>query len=148
MSLENDRFGKSVTVETINGLDVYRTSDGRVASFTAGTSLPQVYESLNGMAPPEYVPPVQLMSQTMTQQQFGQFLIMTAQQSSIARGLDPSQRFTMVTTLAPYVAFLNAGDLAGFISISGNIPVDGTIITSAVVAQFTGLITSYLAGVL
>lgn len=146
MSLPNDVFGKSVAVQTTGGRDVYTTADGRVASFPAGAPLAQAYSSLNGMAPSDYVPPVVLLSQSLSPQQFGQYMILTAQQSSISRGLQPTQRLSMVSTLAPYVALLNSGDLAGFVAVSGSIPVDGTIITPAVVAQFVGLITQYLAG--
>lgn len=148
MSLPNDAFNRTVTVQTTGGRDIYTAVDGsgnRVTdSFPSGTPISQVYSALNSMSTAAV--PALLMSQTMSAQQFGQYLILTAQQSSLARGLQPAQRLTMMTTLAPYVALLNSGDLSGFVSVSGSIPVDGTVIMNSTIATFVGLINQYLAG--
>lgn len=141
-----DIFGRQIALATVAGFDRYTSSDGIVVAIPQGTSQTKALGVFASMAPASYVAPVALLSQTMSAQQFGQYMILTAQQSSIARGLQPAQRLTMMSTLAPYAELLNSGDLSGFVAVSGGIPVDGTIITSAVISTFTGAINQYLAG--
>lgn len=149
MSLSNDIYGRTITVATSGGSDVYTVinSDSSTfnISFPTGTLIGIVYAAINAQAPGGYVA-VNLLSQTMTNQQFGQYIIQMAQQSAITRSLSPSQRLTMATTLLPYSFMIESGDLSGFLSVIGTIPVDGVIITSAVITQMTNTINGFLNG--
>jgi hypothetical protein len=60
-----DRFNRTVTITTSNGVDSYSVSDGSGNGFTlqypGGTPQDQALSAINGMAPPSYQPPAPLL---------------------------------------------------------------------------------------
>jgi hypothetical protein len=67
MSLPNDNFGRAVTVATVGAYDTYTITSTFppypnavfTLSFPTGTSLTQVYNTINSYYPQGYVPPAQ-----------------------------------------------------------------------------------------
>jgi hypothetical protein len=150
-ALPNDQYGRTVSMVTQSGNDVY-TVTGTGSSFTVsyphGTSQSQAYSSINAHAPAGYVPAAPLLSQTMTPAQYGQYLIDQFTAGNAQRGLTTSQLFSLAQTLGPYYILLQTGALESFLANIGNIPVDGIVITNATITQFQQAIQGYEAGVI
>jgi hypothetical protein len=147
--LSNDQYGRSVSLATQNGQDVYTVAGNAGASFTAsfahGTPQAQAYQSINAHAPAGYVPPALPLCQQYTQQQYGQLLINNFTSGNVQRGMTPDQIFIMAQSLGPYFLLLQTGSLTTFLAKLGTIPVDGVVITNAVIAQFQGYVQAYLS---
>ena len=150
MSQPNDSYGRTVTLATSNGQDVYTITEADSTTFTlsypAGTIQGIVYAAINSMAPGNYVAPASLLSQTLSPQQFGAYVVQQFQAAEIIRNLTPGQRKTLDNSLGPYAVMLNSGDIAGFLSEIPTITVDGTIVTSVLITQITNLVQGYLNG--
>lgn len=53
--MDNDQFGRTVTMETVGDLDIYTVGDDLFElKYPTGTSVDQVYRAINAMAPPDY----------------------------------------------------------------------------------------------
>lgn len=59
MSLPNDTYGRAVTLTTVGAIDIYVVTTGPTVSFPKGAPITQVYNSINGMAPDSWTPPIQ-----------------------------------------------------------------------------------------
>jgi hypothetical protein len=90
------------------------------------------------------------MSQSMTPTQFGQYLITQFTAGNASRGLSTSQIATL--TAMPIIQeiyfLLQTGALQTTLTLLPSIPVDGVIITSATITQFTQAIQAYEAGLI
>lgn len=92
-------------------------------------------------------PPTPLpLNQQYTQAQYGQMLIAEFTAGNAQRGLTSAELFSLASNLGPYYILLQTGSLQTFLDEIGNIPVDGTVITSTTVATFQGAIEAYLGG--
>ncbi len=150
MSLPQDQFGRTVTMVTQNGQDVYTADDGHgnkvSVSFPAGSPQSDAYNSLNGQAPPGYVPPTLPLNQQYTPKEFGQYLVQQLNDANGARNLTSDQNLQMATLLSPYFILANIGDLQTLVAELPKIPVDGVLITQPMIDQFVGALQAYLAG--
>jgi hypothetical protein len=150
MSLPNDQFGRTITMVTTGGEDVYTADDGQgnviTVSFPTGTAQSQVYNSLNGQAPPGWTPPQPLLSQSLTAQEFGQYVIDQFNNYNQARGLTDAQNLQLAETLSPLFELAMIGDLPNLLYAVQNLTVDGTLITTELITQFSTLIQGYLNG--
>lgn len=55
--MDNDKYGRTVTMETVGPFDVYTVGGGLfTVSYVSGTPESKAYEAINGMAPSDYVP--------------------------------------------------------------------------------------------
>jgi len=149
--LPKDKFGRTVTMTVVGGQDVYVADDGSgnlvKVSFPSGTDQAQAYNSLEGQAPPGYVPPAPPLNQQYTQQQYGQILIARFNEANGARSLTPDQTFQIAQLLEPYFVLASTGALETLLAELPNIPVDGTLITQPLIDQFSEAIQAYLAGI-
>jgi len=148
--LPNDKFGRTVTMITQNGQDVYTADDGQghtiQVSFPSGTDQAKVYNSLNGQAPPGYTPPVAKLSDTLDNKAFGQYIIDQFNSAHGAQNLTPDQNFQVTQLLEPFFILAQAGDIITLSAEISKIPVDGVLITQGLIDQFTALINGYLNG--
>lgn len=86
------------------------------------------------------------LNQRYTKAEFGQLLIDQFTASNIDRGLTSAQLFALAQSLSPFYILLQTGSLQAFLDNLHYIPVDGTVITSGLIAQFQGSVQAYLAG--
>lgn len=95
--LTNDNYGRSVTVETVDGEDVYTITNAGTGSsfsinFPTGTSLSNVYQTINAMGE---APPAPTLTQVYTAvvvaaQNFGQQLATQYAVQNILLGITQS----------------------------------------------------------
>lgn len=135
------------------------TDTSLIPSFSAGfdyfieidtlTPMPGIgwsYDGTNFTAPtPPSSPPAPL-NQQYTPQQYGQLLIDEFTEENKQRQLTSSQVFSLAQSLAPYYILLQCGSLEAFLDNLPNIPVDGTIITNAIITTFYNAVNAYLSG--
>jgi hypothetical protein len=150
-ALPSDQYGRTVTMVTQSGNDVYTVSASGVlftVSFPTGTGQATVYGSINTHAPAGYVPspPSIPLDEQYTPSQYGQYLITQFTSLNAQRGLTSSQLFTLAQNLGPYYILLQTGALQSFLDNLGNIPIDGVLITTAIVTQFQTAVQAYLNG--
>lgn len=147
MSLQNDAFGRVVTLVTSGGQDNYTADDGHgnilQVSFPQGTSLVRVYSSLSSQTPISYIPPSVPLQSQYTPQAYGLLAIATFVTQP---GLTPAQRKTLATNAGPYVSLVLVGDISGLLALSSSIPVDGVLITNQMITVFQAALNSYLSG--
>lgn len=148
--LPNDKFGRTVTMVTQNGQDVYTADDGHghtiQVSFPTGTDQAKAYNSLNSQAPPGYIPPTPKLSDTLDNKAFGQYVIDQFSNTNSSRNLTPDQNLQIAETLAPFFILAQAGSIQTLAAEISKIPVDGVMITQDVIDQFSALIQGYLSG--
>ena len=144
----------------LNGVVVNTVSWDGVSSWTPDpsytvvnvTSQPQVaigwsYDGTNFTAPiaPPSPPPLPL-NQQYTASEYGQYLIDQFTAVNTQRNLTSAALFGLALNLGPFYILLQCGSLQAFLDSLSNIPVDGTVITTAIVTQFQTAIQAYLAG--
>jgi hypothetical protein len=65
---------------------------------------------------------------------------------NVSRSLTGTQLFSLASNLFPFYILLQCGSLQAFLDNISSIPVDGVMITSAIITQFQTAIQAYLAG--
>lgn len=86
------------------------------------------------------------LNQQYTPVQFGNLMIHNFSDLNAARGLTSSQTLQLAGDLNAYFICLQLGKLQTVLDTLGDIPVDGVLITNAIIAQFHGALTAYLTG--
>jgi hypothetical protein len=110
--------------------------------------VPQIgwtYNGTNFLPPVIPTPPAIPLNQQYTPTQYGQLLISEFTASNTQRGLTAAQIFSVAQNLTAFYILLQTGSLQTFLDEIDNIPVDGVVITTAIVAQFQAAIEAYLA---
>lgn len=94
-----------------------------------------------------FTPPAALpLNQQYTPVQFGNLMIHNFSDMNAARGLSSAQTLQLAGDLNAYFICLQLGKLQTVLDTLGDIPVDGVLITNAIIAQFNGALTAYLTG--
>jgi hypothetical protein len=91
-------------------------------------------------------PPSLPLNQQYTPAQYGQMLINEFTAGNAQRGMTSSQLLTLASNLGPYYILLQCGSLQAFLDESPNIPIDGVLITTAIISSFQAACTAYLQG--
>jgi hypothetical protein len=112
-------------------------------SFKTGTPQANAYQTINAM--PEAAPTLPLNQQYSTAD-YGQMLINQFTASNTQRDLTSDQLFSLASSLGPFYILLQCGSLQAFLDNLSSVPVDGTVITTAIITQFQAAINAYLAG--
>lgn len=142
-----DAYGRTITLTSVDGNDIYLADDGHgnqiTLSFPQGTAFSKILLALSGNAPPGYAPPALVLNQKYTPQAFGLFVIASF---IMQPGLTPAQRKTLATNAGPYVSLALIGDLSGLLALVSTIPVDGVLITAAMITTLQTELNNYLNG--
>lgn len=92
-------------------------------------------------------PPAALpLNQQYNAADYGQMLINQFTASNTQRDLTSAQLFTLASNLSPFYILLQCGSLQAFLDNLSSVPVDGVMITTAIISQFQSAIQAYLAG--
>jgi len=104
------------------------------------------YDGTNftGPTPPTVTPAP--LNQQYTPEEYGQLLINQFTAANKERDLTSTQVFALAQNLGPYYILLQCGSLQAFLDNLSNIPVDGLVITSAIITEFNNAVSAYLAG--
>lgn len=104
------------------------------------------YDGSEFSAPPIGVPVEIPLSSQILPAAFGGQLMQMLALYNVKRGLTSVQRLQLAQALAPFAVMIQSGDLQGFVDVSGEITVDGELVTQELIDGFNNAITSYLAG--
>lgn len=146
--LSNDQYGRTVSVQTVTGQDIYTIVDPNSGasfqvSFKTGAPQANVYQTINAMPEsPASLP----LNQQYSAADYGQMLINQFTISNTQRDLTSGQLFTMATNLSPFYILLQCGSLQAFLDNLSSVPIDGVMITTAIISGFQSAIDAYLAG--
>lgn len=139
--MNNDKYGRTVTLVTVNEVDTY-TVEGFTVSFPHGTSLIQVYESIEANAPANYVAPVSLSGWKKSAIDFAQDLMIEFSAGKSA--LSPTQIEEMAVSLAPIKTMLDVGSIPTVITILQGMTPDGVILLQSDVDAFITTLQAYM----
>lgn len=86
------------------------------------------------------------LNQQYSPADYGQMLIDQFTASNSQRGMTSTQLFQLASNLSPFYILLQCGSLQAFLDNLSSIPVDGVMITTAIITQFQEACEAYLAG--
>jgi hypothetical protein len=141
-----DSYQRTITVQSnVSGQDIYSFT-GQSLSFPTGTSQAIVLSAINTMAPANWTPPSIPLNQQYSSAAYGQALIAQLGAYNTARGLTDAQTLEFAQNFDAYGAMLQAGSLQSVLDEIPSIPVDGTLVTSALVGIVQSALQNYLNG--
>lgn len=104
------------------------------------------YSGPNFSAPVLPAPPTIPLNQQYAPSDYGQMLIDQFTALNQERGLTSTQLFTLAANLGPFYILLQCGSLQAFLDNLSSVPVDGVMITTAIITQFQTAVQAYLNG--
>ena len=113
---------------------------------TTTTPQPAIGWSYNGTSFTSPTPAAVPLNQQYPASAYGQLLINQFTASNTQRDLTSAQLFALASSLGPFYILLQCGSLQAFLDNLSSVPVDGVVITAAIISQFQAAIGAYLAG--
>ena len=115
-----------------------------ISSVTPQPGIGWTYNGTTFTAP---TPPATLpLNQQYDAATYGQMLIDQFTASNSQRGMTSTQLFQLASNLGPFYILLQCGSLQAFLDNLSSVPVDGVMITTAIITQFQEACEAYLAG--
>lgn len=141
-----DKYGRTITKTIANDGSVTYSTQHISIHYDVPPGDDVALHSFEKMMPEGYVAPAVPLNTQYNAQEFGQYLIDEFTTSNAQRNLTSDQLYALAQSLGPFYILLQTGSLQSFLDEIHNIPVDGTVITSAIIDLFRNAVAAYLAG--
>ena len=117
-----------------------------IDSIPSSPGIGWLYNGTTFTAPAPVAPVVNLIADKQADVDFGNEIMLEFSILNDQRGLTDAQRLSLANSLAPIQNLLQVGDLQTVANILPTLPVDGVLLTTAIVTAFVGKLNAYLSG--